>query len=62
MNEKIAANIAASIAVKQQILSDEAFLKRIETVVDVVANAFSNGNKVLFCGNGGSGRNQGDSD
>jgi D-sedoheptulose 7-phosphate isomerase len=54
MNPKIAANIAASIAVKQQILADEAFLQKIETVVDVVTTAFQNGNKVLFCGNGGS--------
>jgi D-sedoheptulose 7-phosphate isomerase len=54
MNPKIAANIAASIAVKQQIMNDEAFLQKIETVVDVVTNAFQNGNKVLFCGNGGS--------
>jgi D-sedoheptulose 7-phosphate isomerase len=54
MNPKIAANIAASISVKQQILADEAFLQKIETVVDVVTTAFQNGNKVLFCGNGGS--------
>ncbi len=54
MNPKIAANIAASIAVKQQLLADEAFLQKIDTVVELVANAFQNGNKVLFCGNGGS--------
>jgi D-sedoheptulose 7-phosphate isomerase len=54
MNPKIAANIAASIEVKQQILNDAGFLQKIETVIDVVTNAFRNGKKVLFCGNGGS--------
>lgn len=54
MNEKIAANIAASIAVKQQILQDEVFLQRINTAVEVVTAAFQDRKKVLFCGNGGS--------
>ncbi len=54
MNPKIAANISASIAVKQKILGDTAFLEKIEAVVDAVTQAFQNGNKVLFCGNGGS--------
>lgn len=54
MNQKIAANIAASIAVKQQILNDQAFLEKIDTVVNVITAAFKAGKKVLFCGNGGS--------
>ena len=29
-------------------------LKTIEIVVDVIVNAFKNGNRVYFCGNGGS--------
>lgn len=54
MHPKIAANIAASIEVKQQILNDADFLQKIETVIEVVTAAFRNGKKVLFCGNGGS--------
>jgi D-sedoheptulose 7-phosphate isomerase len=54
MNPKIKDNIAASIAVKQQLLEDQAFLERIEAVVTVVTDAFNNGHKVWFCGNGGS--------
>src|SRR3954464_14788748 len=46
--------IAKSIEVKEQILADEGFLQKIQQAVDVVTEAFKNGNKVLFCGNGGS--------
>lgn len=46
--------IESSIAVKQKILSDEVMLKKICDAVNVIATAFKNGNKVLFCGNGGS--------
>lgn len=54
MNEKIKDIISASILVKQQLLADVAILERIKDVVNAVSNAFANGNKVLFCGNGGS--------
>src|SRR4051794_24478092 len=54
MNDQIKNIIASSISVKQQLLADEVMLTEIETVVDIIANAFSKGNKVLFCGNGGS--------
>jgi len=54
MNPKITANIAASIEVKNKMLLDENFLQKIETVIEVITLAFTNGNKVLFCGNGGS--------
>lgn len=47
-------NITRSIEVKQQILEDENFLSRVQKAVDAVTAAFKNGNKVLFCGNGGS--------
>jgi D-sedoheptulose 7-phosphate isomerase len=46
--------INASISVKQQIVDDEKLISVIEQVVAVVTDAFKNGNKVLFCGNGGS--------
>lgn len=51
---KIASLIEASISVKQNILSDKALLETIDAVVEVITNAFKAGNKVLFCGNGGS--------
>ena len=35
-------------------IADDANLARIETVAEVVANAFNAGGKVLACGNGGS--------
>lgn len=46
--------IQQSIETKQQILADEDFLARIQKAVDLITSAFRNGNKVLFCGNGGS--------
>lgn len=46
--------ISASIQTKQQILNDDAFVQKMQTVVDVITHAFKQGNKVLFCGNGGS--------
>jgi D-sedoheptulose 7-phosphate isomerase len=54
MNQTIKNIIQASITVKQDILQNEAIIKNIEAVVNTIANAFANGNKVLFCGNGGS--------
>ncbi len=54
MNNKIKELIASSISVKEQLLQDEELLQRIDTVVTVISDAFAAGNKVLFCGNGGS--------
>jgi D-sedoheptulose 7-phosphate isomerase len=46
--------INRSISVKQQIVDDEQLISVVEQVVAVVTEAFKKGNKVLFCGNGGS--------
>jgi D-sedoheptulose 7-phosphate isomerase len=46
--------ISASIEVKQQVLSDAGLQERIADAIDKIAAAFNAGNKVLFCGNGGS--------
>ena len=54
MSEKIKDIINASITVKQQILQNEAMIKTINDCVTAIVAAFKNGNKVLFCGNGGS--------
>src|SRR5476651_1690566 len=54
MQQVIKGIIKASIDVKQVILSDEQLVGTIGEVTALVAQAFANGNKVLFCGNGGS--------
>lgn len=46
--------ISASIAVKQQVLSDAKLVQTVADVTEKVTEAFRKGNKVLFCGNGGS--------
>ncbi len=52
--EKIKALIAASISVKQQLLTDDAMIQTVQQCADLITTAFKNGNKLLFCGNGGS--------
>lgn len=52
--EKIKSIIKASIETKQQVLQNEELLNTIEKVVDIMVSAFKNGNRVYFCGNGGS--------
>jgi D-sedoheptulose 7-phosphate isomerase len=54
MNNKIKELIQASIDTKQQILSDEKLLHTIEKIVSVITDAFKVGNRIYFCGNGGS--------
>ena len=46
--------IQASVEVKNKILGDAEILTSIEKAVEEIEKAFKNGNKVLFCGNGGS--------
>jgi D-sedoheptulose 7-phosphate isomerase len=46
--------ITASIQVKQQVLADEQLQNTVAQAAEVITQAFKNGNKVLFCGNGGS--------
>lgn len=47
-------NISDAIALKQEILTNENTIKFIDELVDICINAYKNGGKVLFCGNGGS--------
>lgn len=54
MQDAISSILRNSISVKQQILSDAALLQRIEHATQSIVSAFRTGNKVLFCGNGGS--------
>ncbi|MDR3679131.1 MAG: D-sedoheptulose 7-phosphate isomerase [Flavipsychrobacter sp.] len=46
--------ITASVTTKQRILENPALLDTIEKITALMTDAFKNGNKVLFCGNGGS--------
>ena len=46
--------IQASIDTKKKLLEDQEILQTIKKVADVTANALQQGNKALFCGNGGS--------
>jgi D-sedoheptulose 7-phosphate isomerase len=46
--------IEQSISVKQSILTDEDILSTIDDIVSICVTALKNGNKILFCGNGGS--------
>jgi D-sedoheptulose 7-phosphate isomerase len=54
MNNKITAIIQASIDTKQKVLQNEVLLSTIDKVVDMITEAFKKGNRVYFCGNGGS--------
>ena len=54
MKKKISEIIKASIETKQQVLQNDELIGTIEKVVDVIVKAFKNGNRVYFCGNGGS--------
>ncbi len=54
MKDIISNCISESINTKQRILQDQSFLDKIEEAVKLVVNAFRTGNKVWFCGNGGS--------
>ena len=54
MNKTIKHIIQASINTKQALLQNESIIQTIEVCVNMITNAFKTGNKVLFCGNGGS--------
>lgn len=54
MSEKIKNIIQSSILTKQLLIQDNAQITTIQQCVDILVTAFKNGNKVYFCGNGGS--------
>lgn len=54
MSNKIREIIRASIKVKEQVLQDERLLSVVEQSVEAITQAFRNGNRGYFCGNGGS--------
>ena len=54
MKQTIRSIIQASIDTKLAILLDEKMIDAIQESVEKITTAFKNGNKILFCGNGGS--------
>jgi len=54
MENQILGLIQASIDVKLKLLEDKKLRDTIAHAVQAILQAFKNGNKVLFCGNGGS--------
>ncbi|MBL7763553.1 MAG: SIS domain-containing protein, partial [Chitinophagaceae bacterium] len=54
MKEKIQSIIKASIETKQEVLKNGLLIDTIGKIVDEIVKAFKNGNRVYFCGNGGS--------
>ena len=53
MNQ-VAHLIQESISVKERLLSDESLQKQIVEIAMESISALKNGNKIIFCGNGGS--------
>jgi D-sedoheptulose 7-phosphate isomerase len=54
MSDKIKQLIQSSINVKIDLMNDPAIITTLQQVVSVLVGAFKKGNKVFFCGNGGS--------
>jgi D-sedoheptulose 7-phosphate isomerase len=54
MSEKIQSLIRASISVKEKLANDPSLLRVIDQAVSLIVKAFRDGNRVYFCGNGGS--------
>ena len=54
MTQKITDILKASVAVKEKVINDAALIETIRTLTELMVAAFNKGNKVLFCGNGGS--------
>lgn len=52
--EQIKNIIQASIDVKQLVLSNGELLARVDSVADAMVAALKKGNRIYFCGNGGS--------
>ena len=43
-----------SLDVKQELLADDRLISLIAEISNIICNAFKTGNRVYFCGNGGS--------
>jgi D-sedoheptulose 7-phosphate isomerase len=54
MLDKIKHIISESVAVKNKVLQDESIIKTVEAVANRIVDALQHGNRIYFCGNGGS--------
>jgi D-sedoheptulose 7-phosphate isomerase len=54
MQDKIKQIISSSIAVKQAVLGDSMLLETVENISKEMVTCLKNGNRIYFCGNGGS--------
>jgi len=54
MKDKIKKIIFDSINIKKEVYNNSDLQTSIELAINLITSAFKNGNKVLFCGNGGS--------
>ncbi len=54
MTQKITDILKASVSVKEKVVQDTVLIATIQTLTEQIVTAFNKGNKVLFCGNGGS--------
>jgi D-sedoheptulose 7-phosphate isomerase len=52
--KRISEAIQQSIVVKQAILSDAGIINAISDIAETCTQSLCNGNKIMFCGNGGS--------
>ena len=54
MQDKIKSLVSESIAVKNKVLADTNLLNVVGETIPVIIAALKNGNRIYFCGNGGS--------
>ena len=54
MSEKIRNIISESISVKEKVLKNDRIIDTVERIVNEVVAALKKGNRIYFCGNGGS--------
>lgn len=54
MLDKIKSIISESVAVKNQLLQNNALLQAVDEIAAAMVKALKSGNRVYFCGNGGS--------
>lgn len=54
MQQKIKDIISSSISVKQSVLGDDKLLGTVEQIATEMVKCLKNGNRIYFCGNGGS--------
>lgn len=51
---EVKSQIAESIDLKTRVLGDDLMLDNLKKSIEIIVEAYRNGGKVLFCGNGGS--------